>query len=76
MVTKIITFSLYAVLQLAGTLSRAGERAVFAPSHLAARFWGRLSSTGYALEAAVDRVSARCGIDICAYMVDRAYGLS
>ncbi|WP_426440671.1 hypothetical protein [Bradyrhizobium genosp. P] len=75
MITEITTASLYAALQLASAMIRAGERAVFAPSHLAARFWERVGTSGGALEAVVDRVAVRCGIDISAYMIERAYGL-
>ncbi|MET4312841.1 hypothetical protein [Bradyrhizobium sp. RT4b] len=75
MITEVTTAFLYAMVQLAGALSRAGERAVFAPSHLAARFWERVGDTGETLEATLDYLAARCGIDISAYMIDRAYGL-
>ena len=74
MITEITTASLYLMAQLAGALSSAGERAVFAPSHLAARFWERVGDTGETLEATVDYLAARSGIDICSYMIDRAYG--
>lgn len=75
MITEITTASLYAALQLASAMIRAGERAVFAPSNLVAGFWERVAARGEALEAVVDRVAVRCGIDISAYMIDRAYGL-
>lgn len=75
MTNKIISAFLYAVLQLAQAMCRAGERAVFAPSHLAARFWERVGASGEALEAVVDHIAVHCGIDISVYMIDRAYGL-
>ncbi len=74
MITEITTASLYTLLQLAWVMVRAGERAVFAPSHLEARFWERVNNTGEALETLVDRVATRCGIDICEYTINQAYG--
>lgn len=75
MISKIDTaWMIYALLQLASAMIRAGERAVFAPSHLVARFWERVGTSGEALEAAMNRVAVRCDIDISAYMIERAYG--
>jgi hypothetical protein len=74
MTNKIIYASLHATLQLAHAMCRAGERAVFAPSQLEARFWESVRASGEALEAAVDLLAVRWGIDISRHMIDCAYG--
>lgn len=73
MITKITIVSLYAILQPARAMSRAGERAVFAPSHLRSRFWQRVGSSGEALESFLDRAATRFGIS--AHLVSRSYGI-
>lgn len=75
MISKITTALLTAALDTAWSMSRAGQKAALVQSDVAARLWMRVGNTGEALEAAVDRVAARCGIDISACMIDRAYGL-
>lgn len=74
MVTKIITALLVAALDTAWSMCRAGQKAALAQLDIVARFWLGVGNTGEALEATVDRVAARCGIDISACMIDRAYG--
>ena len=74
MITKITTGFRYAALQFAGNLSRTAEElAAYSHSHFAARLWERVGNTGLALEGLMGRVADRCSIDICAYMIDRAY---
>lgn len=75
MINEITTTSLYAALQLASAMIRAGERgSVRAIASRGPRL-GALGGRREAVEAVVDRVAVRCGIDISAYMIDRAYGL-
>lgn len=71
MITKLTTVSVYPILQLAWALCRAGERAVFAPSDLAARFWTRVGNTGETIEAFVDCLASKLGIDVAAHMIER-----
>ncbi|GAA0001890.1 hypothetical protein BDS110ZK4_56670 [Bradyrhizobium diazoefficiens] len=75
MVSQIITALLVAALDTAWSMCRAGQKAALAQSDIVARFWLGVGNTGEALEAIVDRVSAWCGIDISASMIDRVYGL-
>ena len=75
MFTNITTVLLDAILRLAGAMIRAGEYSVLSPWYSAAGFWQSVAATGEALEAIVDRVATRCGIDISADMVNRGYGL-
>jgi len=75
MITEIITALLATALDSAWSMCRAGQKAMLAETDAAVRFWERIGRAGVALEAIVDRLAARCGIDISAYMIGRAYGL-
>lgn len=49
---------------IAWPMSRARQNGVLSPYDFVARFWERVGATGEALEAAVERVTVRLGIDI------------
>ena len=70
---RVLTSILHAVELSAWTMISAGERAVFAPTDSGVRFWTVISCAGEALEAFVDRISSRLGVDMSEYMIDRAY---
>ncbi|MGY4500401.1 hypothetical protein ACVWYH_004332 [Bradyrhizobium sp. GM24.11] len=55
---------------VAWPMCRARQNAVMAESNILARFWNYVGDAGEALEAALDRVAARRGIDISAIMLD------
>jgi hypothetical protein len=75
MINSLTTALLVTALDLAWPMIRARENGVVSSYSSVARFWEGVAATGETLETFVDRVAARCGIDIGARMIERAYGI-
>ncbi|TYL86774.1 hypothetical protein [Bradyrhizobium cytisi] len=74
MIKSLVTAVLASILDIAWPMCRSRENAVIAQSDTAARLWVAMGRTGKTMEALVDHVAARCGIDIAQHMIDREYG--
>lgn len=71
MFNRIATAMLASTLNVAWPLCRAKQNATLAESDAVASFWEHVGSAGEALEALVDRLAIRWGIDIAGHMYGR-----